>query len=264
MFTFLTLDQVHHLKMMKLPMVSVADLEDPFISNRRVDHMQPEQVPLSDLEFAEGLKGVYEGLEPHIKSMVSWDYYLQQAKQNREKFEPMLQTQNAPQGKSLPNPNDYKSVHCLRLFERIDEEGVWSRFGHDAIALELDVQSPFFQDAHYNRKPQLFKPVVYDDLRPNPPSQKDPFPAAFTRSQHLAFEKEWRLLRPSLKDSLVAIPKGIVKGIYVGLDCPGNVTQNMIELVKRDLQFRHIPLWQMAVSETHLRLSPVSLAKYVH
>jgi len=265
MFIFLFPHQLAEFKRLRITMPTVAELEDPFVLNRRVDHEQPDEVPLSDAEFEAALKPVYEQLEPHLKSMVSWEYYLQQAKDNREKFEPMLRTQqnHSDSTVSLANPQDYKQIHCLRLFPEIGSVGVWRHVGLEGIAIELDTDSEFFQASHFDGKPQLLKPVTYDDLRPQPPTSADPFPAAFKAPQHLAFDQEWRLLRPSVKQGSVPIPKELIKGIYLGVHCSGEVTQSLIELVKRDLQFRRIPLWQMAVSETHLRLNPVSLAGYV-
>lgn len=263
MFTFLTLDQISDFKRLKLPMISVADLADPFILNRRVDHQQEEQAPLSESEFADGVKGIYDKLEPHIQSMVSWEYYLEQAKDNREKFEPMLQNQQRHDDVALADSKLYQKVNCLRLFPSVNSEALWQVTGLNSIAVELNTDSDFFRQAHYDGKPQMFRPVQYDDLRPEAPSSKSPFPAALKRPEHFAYQQEWRLLRPMLTEAFTSISKDLIKGIYLGVHCSTEVSQNMIDLVKRDLQFRHVPLWQMAVSETHLRLNPVSLAKYV-
>lgn len=263
MFIFLTLAQISDLKRLKLPMISVADLGDPFILNRRVDHQQEEQAPLSESEFADGVRAIYDKLEPHIQSMVSWDYYLEQAKGNRDKFEPMLQNQNRIEDVLLADVKHYQKVHCLRFYPHVNSEALWQQTGLDSIAVELNTDADFFRAGHFEGKPQMFKPVQYDDLRPEPPSSLEPFPAAFKRPEHFAYQQEWRLLRPSLTQSLCAIPKELIKGIFLGVHCSPELSQNMIELVKRDIQFRHVDLWQMAVSETHLRLNPVSLAKYV-
>jgi len=55
----------------------------------------------------------------------------------------------------------------------------------------------------------------------------------------------------------------VIKAIYLGLNCPTALTEEVVQLVKLDLQFRHVKLKQMAVSETHLRLQPLDLADYL-
>lgn len=230
-------------------------------------HRAHEETELSENEFETALHTVYEGLDPNLKAMVSWEYYLDQAKQNKSKFEPTLKAANATAA-PLPEATYYGKVGCLRVFESIQLENLWTKYAHhhQGVAVELDVTHDFFADTQCENGPQIFQPVAYDDLRPRLPTRAEPFPALLSRPEHLAHEKEWRLIRPlktSMMDENMKCPKAVLKGIYLGLNCPAPIAEEMAKLVKMDLQFRHVELHQMAVSETHLRLQPLNLQNYL-
>ena len=254
------------LKNLRLKFQSVLSLNDPFIANKKV-HRSYQETTLSESEFEQALIKVYDNLEPHIKSMVTWEYYLDQAKQNKKKIEPSLIAAKAPPS-PLPDASQYAKVCCLRLFPNLQLDTIWERYGenHTGLAIELDTEHEYFTASRYDALPQIFQAVQYDDLRPPFPSKQMPFPAAFSRPEHAAYEKESRLLRllqsPD-QSEVFKIPKAVIKAIYLGLNCPTALTEEVVQLVKLDLQFRHVKLKQMAVSETHLRLQPLDLADYL-
>lgn len=266
MFAFIPTQNIKSLKSLKLVFQSLTVLNDPFILNSKV-HRSHQETQMSESEFAVALRDIYDALEPNIKAMVSWEYYLEQAKQNKDKFEPTLKASKAtiiP----LADPTYYGKVGCLRLFDSIVLDNLWINHGeqHQGIAVELDIQHEFFTGKTCEKGPQMFQSVVYDDLRPPMPSSQQPFPALFTRPEHLAYEREWRLVRPlkvAMKDEAMKCPKAVIKSLNLGLHCSTAIAEEIAQLVKLDLQFRHVTLRQMAVSETHLRLQPLDLNKYL-
>lgn len=262
MFTFIHHQHLPLLKQLRLPFMTVAQLRDPFIENKRVHRPNANQ-PLSDSEFSDAMAKSYEALEPHIKAMVTFEYYLKQAKQNREQIEKQIQRPKSPKQMGLASLESYEKVVCLRLFKQLYQQGVWQNagFSHEAVALKLDDGHPFLAQKLFDQRPQLLSPVQYDDSRPPLPSKSDPFPALLRRPEHFAFEQEWRLIRPSsVMDKVVddmatcRFPKGLIQGIYVGMACPDNVVHSLNALVTQDLNFRGTPLKQIGVSATHLRL----------
>ena len=268
-YSFITYSQLSMLKKQWLAFTDASQLNDEFLENKKV-HRKARQERLSDSEFETALKPVYEAMADSMKAMVTWEYYLEQAKQNRAKIEPQLQrNQAAKRGEApLANIKDYHKVCLLRLFTSLEQIALWQSFGskHQGIALELDGNHEFFKRGRYNDLPQLFAPVSYDDARPPKPSKANPFPGLLRRPEHLSFQTEHRLIRPlaavdKQQESLpfFKLPKGLLTGIYVGLECPAHVSEELLQLVQTDLMFKRLPLWHMVVSDTHLRLVPMSL-----
>ena len=266
MFAFIAPKDLPLLKNLKLVFQSTDAICDPFIINKRV-HRSHQETRLSDSEFEQALKTVYENMEPHIKAMVSWEYYLQQAKQNKQKIEPTLVAAKSP-SPQMANKQHYSKVGCLRLFPSLQLASLWESYGdqHKGLAVELDVEHEYFTGRKFEGQPQILKAVNYDDLRPALPSKQDPFPALFSRAEHFAWQQEVRLLRllkVASQDEPMKVPKVVIKGLYLGLNCPLPLAEELAQLVKMDLQFRHVKLRQMAVSETHLRLQPMDLSEYL-
>lgn len=144
MFTFISTQHIKSLKSLKLVFQSLSGLNDPFILNSKI-HRSHLETQMSESEFSTSLRDIYDTLESHIKAMVSWEYYLEQAKQNKHKFEPTLKASKAtiiP----LADPVYYGKVGCLRLFDSVALENLWVTHGeqHQGIAIELDTQHEFF------------------------------------------------------------------------------------------------------------------------
>lgn len=270
-YSFITYSQLSVLKKQRLAFAGAPQLNDEFLENKKV-HRKPQarQERLSDSEFESALKPAYDAMAENMKAMVTWEYYLDQAKQNREKIEPQLQRKQAAKSGEVPlaSHKDYDKVCLLQLFESLGHISLWQSYGdnHEGIALELDASHEFFQGSRYKDLPQLFAPVTYDDARPPKPSKANPFPGLLRRPEHLVFQSEHRLIRPLAavdkqqdEQSYFKLPKGLLTGIYVGLECPAHVSEELLQLVQTDLMFKRIPLWHMVVSDTHLRLVPMSL-----
>lgn len=270
-YSFITYSQLSMLKNQWLGAMTANQLNDEFLENKKVHRKaKAREERLSDSEFEQALKPAYEAMADSMKAMVSWEYYLEQAKQNREKIEPQLQrsqTANSSEVR-LASYKDYDKVCLLRLFSSLEHIALWQSFGqqHQGIALELDAKHEFFLNKRHKDLPQLFAPITYDDSRPPKPSKTEPFPGLLRRPEHLVYEKEFRLIRPlaaadKMQDGepLLRLPKGLLTGIYVGLECPSQVSEELLKLVQTDLMFKRLPLWHMVVSDTHLRLVPMAL-----
>ncbi len=262
MFAFISYQNLPLLKQLRLPFMTAAQLDDPYLVNTRVHRPGADQ-PLSDSEFREAMEKSYQALEPHIQAMVTFDYYVSQAQQKRGEIEKQIQRPKTPKQLGLASLDQYDKVMCLRLFKQIYLSGLWQSAGdnHEGLALQFDDDHDYFRQPSYASKPQLFSPLQYDDSRPDMPSKLQPFPALFRRPEHFAFEQESRLIRPlsvaeQSKDGVLncKIPKGLIKGIYAGLNCPDEVVTGLQALVKQDLQFRGVALKQIGVSASHLRL----------
>lgn len=266
-FCFIPYSQLSLIKNQWLVFLSAAQLGDPFLENKKVYTKEVKAQRLSDKEFTQALRPVYDNMADHMKAMVSWEYYLEQAKKNRDKIESQLQAptkSNTP----LPKVDEYAHVCCLSVYQSLESMGLWQQQaeGFRSIALELDGDHDFFTAKQFANKPQMFAPVIYDDARPAQPTKQQPFPGLLAQPEHLAHERQSRLIRPESAvekqnghELLFRLPKGLLKGIYLGVDCPAGVAEELLKLKQTDLSFKSLPLWHMSVSETHLRLLAMPL-----
>ncbi len=268
LFVFISPDRFQWLKQGFLLFDGWDELNDVFLENRVLPTVEMNDEPLSDDEFAQALRPHYDNMAEHLKGMVTWEYYLAQALNNRTQLEAQIKVPPKSDVPELPNKADYQGLCCLRLFESISVDALWQQLGgaHRGLAVALDRQHDFFTHKQYASAPQQCAAITYDDARPAGRSPQQPFPAWLRRAEHYAYEKEWRLVRlrkvaDRQVDRLAAfkIPNGLIRGLYLGINVDQDTVRQLRQLVKQDLNFRHIPAWRMAVSEEYLRLVPVPL-----
>lgn len=261
MIAFFSLEQLPLIKKRWLPFLSVKELDDPFLMNRRV--YEDPQEPMSEKEFEEALRPIYDALEPHIRAMVEWNYYLEKAKENRASFEAQFSLQSAPQESSLPSLSQLSRFALLRLFPNPYEALLW-RFqgGHTGMALKFDLGHEYFSGPRCEDRPQVLSPVEYDDLRvPSTPDQ--PYKPLLRQPQINEVERESRLIRPVAPEGRYRFPPAALTDVYLGLNVDMTTVQDVANWLKLDQAFRHVQAHQMAVSPTHLRLKSMPLAHYL-
>lgn len=265
MYSFVPLRQISLLKNLKVCFQTAQQLDDIFISNPHVSRVSHNK-SLSVSEFEDAVKVQYESMAEHLKAVVSWDYYLKQATQNKPEIEQQLKAVQLSQAKQLPKLSDYNGLCCLRLFGDLTQLNLWQYYGqnHQNVVVHWDVQHPFFQDTKYQDLPQTFAAVRYDDLRPDE-SKKTPFMGLLQRAEMFAHEQEWRLIRPQKSavkqhefGPLFSINPQAIKGIYAGVNCTTATLDVLRALAQQDRMFKRIAFYQMGVSETHLRLEPIA------
>lgn len=264
MYSFIPLRQVSLLKNLKLCFQTAQQLDDIFISNPHVSRANHNK-SLSKSEFEQAVSVQYEAMEAHLKAAVSWPYYLEQAMRNKAEIEQQLIAVQLSQAKPLPKLSDYNGLCCLRLFSNITDQIIWQQYGqgHQGVVVQWDVLHPYFQSPKHQELPQTFAPVCYDDLRPDT-SKQSPLTGLLQRAEVFAHEQEWRLIRP-IKSALKQHEFGpvypinhlAIKGVYAGVSCSPVTLDVLKVLSEQDRMFKHVGFFQMAVSETHLRIAPV-------
>jgi len=261
MIAFFSLENLPLIKQRCLRFQSVAALGDPFLVNRRV--YEDPQEPLSDAEFEAALRPIYDALEPHIRAMVEWNYYLEKAKVNRASFEAQFQSQSGNQDNLLPDSTLLSRFAVLRLFSEVNEALLWQLHGsHDGLALRFDAQHEYFRAPKFDGKPQVFSLVEYDDQRVTS-TQAEPYKPLLRQPQINAFEQESRLIRPVSTEGIFRFPTAALTDVYLGLNVDMANVQSVAQWLKMDQGFRHVQAHQMAVSPSHLRLKSLPLKRYL-
>lgn len=264
-FLFLSAPQLPQFKQGYVGFDTFNQLIDPFLTNRRIYHPPKRIEPMSDREFEQSLKRYYDAMDETMRGMVSWPYYLEQAKKNREKIEAQLHLPSQEQDVCFPNRAVYQKLCCLRVFQGLHQDSLWQFYGdnHQGIAVLLNDDHDFFTAATYANQPQMYRSILYDDRRPSKPTKESPFPALLQRARHWQFEGEWRLLRPlgaaDKEGAYFKLPNGVVQGVCLGINAPASLVREVRQLVQHDLNFRRIRILHMGVSERYLRLVPMPI-----
>lgn len=254
----------------KLPFVDAQSLGDPFLSNVAVK-VSDQPVPVSDEEFRAELKAQYEALPESLSSMMTFDYFKEQAAQKRASIEAHIRQRSQPEALVL-SAEQQKNLTLLSLYERADNPMLWQYHGagHQGVVLELDQTHEFFTAKHYHDAPQIFRPVKYGQDRPLKLPDTHPFAALFHRSEHYATEREWRVLRPTsvaakslpLDDGIVYLhrmPSSIVKSVVLGAMMAPEQKEKIVSLLRTDLRYRNIAVFECRLDPVQYTLHRVSI-----
>ncbi len=254
----------------RLPFVDAESLQDPFIFNRAVK--EPDQVvPISDEEFRAELSEQYRALPESLSSMMTFEYFQAQAVQKRGSIESSIRQRSQPIPLVIPEKTR-NNLTFISLYERADNPMLWQHYGakHQGFVIELDQTHEFFTGAKYHGDPQLFKPVKYDQERPLRLKQTHVFAPFFHRSEHYASEREWRILRPvSVADKSInkvggrfylhRIPANIIKSVTLGAMITDELKNTLLNLLKTDLRYRHIPVLECRLDSTQYLIHRIEL-----
>jgi len=245
----------------RLPFVDAASLQDPFVSNCTVK--ESDQVaPVSDEAFRAELSDQYRALPESLSSMMTFEYFQTQAVQKRASIEAGIRQRSQPETLVI-SEKTRKNLTFVSLYERADNPMLWQHYGakHQGFVIEFDQTHEFFTAEKYHGDPQLFKPVKYSQERPLKLKQTHPFAPLFHRSEHYASEGEWRVLRPvSVADKSIdkmndrfylhRMPAGIIKSVTLGSMITDELKNTLLNLLKTDLRYRHIPIFECRLDST--------------
>ncbi|UZE95691.1 hypothetical protein [Alkalimarinus alittae] len=238
----------------RLPFVDADTLIDPFVANAPMK--QPDGVAaVSEEEYRAELKSQYQALPDALSSLMTFEYFIEQAAQKRASIEAQIRQRSIPDAISL-SAKQRKSLTVLGLYERGDNTMLWQYHAdnHRGMVMELDQTHEFFTHKQYRGDPQLFIPVKYTQERPLKLKETHPFSPLFTRGEHYQSEREWRIIRPvSVADKsmdfegqkvyLHRMPTAIIKSVTLGALMSGVLKKSILNLMKSDLRYRHIPVF---------------------
>lgn len=246
-----------------LPFHTVTALNDPFLLNRDIHQPAVDSAELSANEFEQAVHAQYALMSEHMRGMVSWEYYWQQAQKNAVQIREQLSKRSAAAPLPLPDIKYYARVCCLRVFTEPHSPLLWDLHGGAGsnIAVELDIQQDFFVGKQAAGQPQLWAALEYAAGRPQAPNKNQPFPALLRRPQTYAFEKEWRLIRPLSAQveggmAYYPYPYALVKAVYFQPRAnPAEETQ-LLTWLSQDLHFRRVPVWRLDLHAHDLQFNP--------
>ena len=139
-----------------------------------------------------------------------------------------------------------KKTGILSLTGDPSSQYMWREYAHggQGFVIEFDAQHHFFSiRGDNNKRRSVLRQVFYRDDRIDD-FWDNPYYLFLVKEKKWAFEKEWRMLRRLdecrklvTEDGrtlyLTDAPKGLIKSVIVGYDCPSSVANEITELVKQ-------------------------------
>jgi len=254
----------------RLPFLEAASLMDPFVSNTAVKQTE-EPVAVSDAELRAELKAQYDALPESLSSLMTFEYFKEQALKKRDTIEAKIRQHSMPETNVI-SLKQQKNLTLLCLYERADNPALWQYHGanHQGMVIELDQTHAFFTAPQYKGSPQIFRPIKYGLERPLKLKESHPFASLFHRSEHFANEREWRVLRPvTVADKIMLIhddsvhlnqmPSSVIKSVTFGATMAAELREKLMGLLKTDLRYRHVLIMACHLDPTQYLLHQVPI-----
>lgn len=243
--------ETHHIRF-----TQPAVFNDPFENKPVVSSIAPEDEARRQLkEMLPGcLRDAYQTLPPEARSILSFDQFLQFAKEQMDKEMPnALNLLDKLKPMAQDGIWDFASkIGILSLSECPDELLMWAHYAssHAGFVIGFDNEHPYFDsrkkpsdELHHLRK------VKYVDQRPNLPMIELTGDDLFlTKSSHWACENEWRSLRPlqeadrvihTAPDAiyLFSFPPEIVRTVIFGHCISGELRNKLLAILRSNMDY---------------------------
>ena len=256
----------------RLPFLEATALMDPFVSNTAVKESD-EPITVSDQELSAELKTDYDALPESLSSLMTFEYFKDQALQKRESIETKIRQRSLPQTTSI-SLKQQMNLTLLCLHKKADNPALWQHLGanHQGMVIELDQSHAFFTAPHYKGASQISRAVKYGSDRPLKLKDTHPMTSLFHRSGHFKSEQEWRVLRPvSVSDKKIQlndlavhlhkIPNNIIKSVTFGAAMTETFKETLMSLLNTDIRYRRLPIMECRLDPAQFQLHRVPVER---
>lgn len=219
----------------------------------------PVRQPISASELENQWRVEYAKLPAAIQALLSFADFKAQSDRLLPAIEKAIFAQReAPKETPAVYPRQsYESLSAWRLFPSALSHFAWSTLASDfsGLALALNVQSKSLLTTE--KRLTLLRPVRYGPDHDVHRSAENPIPGFFNDAEENASLQEWRYVvfeknQPPVTD--VKITRDLIRSIYLGPLASRQLIEQVVALVRHDLRYRALDLWQVKVDEQRWRL----------
>ncbi len=230
------------LKRGRLPLQQNWAFLEPFLS---IDHWQGASNAVSEAEMTAGYQREYEKLPDKVRMWLSFNDFLGQ----KDKFtvqvkDHILSHQSSLKVVGYPKARFSKTAY-LRLFDSPTCQFGWT----DQADLFTGICVALRQQAICLKPmpgtPIVLQPVRYGVHHEFKATSDNPLPGAFMDVEENKSRGEWRAILPSRSDDTPAIKikRQDIQQIYVSVMTPEETITDLQQLIRTDLNFRHVELF---------------------
>lgn len=162
-----------------------------------------------------------------------------------------------------------KRVGILCLTEAPDDILMWAHYAcsHEGFVVEFDPNASFFhQRRSVKDEFRHLRPVHYSNVRPLLTFDNADFKAMLTKSEHWAYEREWRMMVDVSDASttlhvngkefhLFAFPPSCIKSVILGSRMPEAKRERVFSLIGGNPTLAHVTCHQATTDDTFFKLN---------
>lgn len=247
-------DLLRSLKNGRLSLQTDWSLLQPFLSFAQWH--DDKQQPVTEQEIQSALKAHYNQLPQAIRSLLTYEDFLQQ----RAKLEPDIRQSISQQRRSTVQGYAHSRLEraaLLRLYASALNDQVWRLQGDNYRGICVCLRNDASLLTAKKGYPALVKPVSYGQAHDVMPTKENPVPGAFMGPEAEASDAEWRLVLPRAEGEVptVRLAKGDVARIYVGPSASDELLASVRHLIRFDQRFRNCDLMRVVPDLSHWKLT---------
>ncbi|ARU58762.1 hypothetical protein OLMES_4773 [Oleiphilus messinensis] len=263
MFLYLNSDFLTLFRDARLPFIRLKDLNDPFLENLNVRQAQSRKV--TEEEIKAEIWKQYQSLPAHLAELASFDYFLEQAMQQREQVVAKLAAKESKPTAVLSRAQ-LSTISVCQFFQDVTNLQIWQHYGNRGcgIVIELNGKDDYFQNASFQGVPQKFTEVSYRADRPVALDSANFLIPALCRPESFAYERELRLFRP-VNDKMQArqkrgkdnierfyhkFPVNLIVRVILGPATSANDVRELGVFLKNDMRYKHLLIQQCLLDES--------------
>jgi len=237
-----------------LPLSTDFSMFEPYLSYD--NWYQGKTSPVTEQEFQRGLEQEYKKLPENVKMFLSFVDFSKQSDKLAESIKGKILRTRTTNLKGFDRSRIEKSAY-MRLFPVATSDFAWRRLAGNYSGLCLAISSKAQLFTSGTGKPVSLQAVKYGQKHALAVDKNTPVPGLFDHSAEYALQKEWRAayVASLYPNSEIKITKNDLRGIYVPSTAPASLLNQVKNLVKQDLRYRHVDLFEVFPDASQWRLS---------
>jgi hypothetical protein len=249
-------------------------LNDPFEGKPNITSIVRDAEARKDLEalLPGETKKWYENLAPEIAAKLSFETFSALVQARASRIEPHFSAiinVLAPAMREVISQGLDRSVGVMSLSEVPDNLLMWSHYAanHTGFVLGFDSRHPYFNERKAESDElRHLRRVEYRDSRPSGPMTGfDGVAVLLVKSQHWAYEREWRIFRPLVDAEVVKqatpypiclfrYPCAAVEEIILGANIRPSAKEVLAAAVASNQALGHVRFLQAVLDRGDFRL----------
>ena len=239
-------------------------LSHPIIENTLIENIQTSKKRLSKKDFVKEMEIQYQKLPGNLKSMVTFEYFLEQSESKRSQIESALHNVKTSLDQILFDTSVFDQVAVLNLFESNNHFNLWRNQADQfkGICVSLNLES--LRNGQFQNKKQLRKlqAINYTQDKEYIKQPDNPLPGVFDMPIELESEKGWRLVIPKHqcpvnqnKQAFLKLRRSDIDSITFGTHADHSLKEQTMRYFQTDINLKHVTFNQLHTSNRHFEFS---------